>query len=83
MDTMLTKLAEQSPGLAIALTLVVIFMKYIEKKDIAIDTVFNRVEALHKETLLQIKENSSAMGTMTEAVRKCEKETVTEGALRK
>jgi hypothetical protein len=51
MEAIFTEILKASPGLAVAVLLVVIFMKYIDKKDTLFQTLFNRVEDLHAKTL--------------------------------
>lgn len=51
MESMLSEILKASPGLAVAILLVLIFMRYISAKDVLFQTLFDRVEGLHTKTL--------------------------------
>jgi hypothetical protein len=59
MENIFTKILDASPGLAVAILMVIIFMRYIQSKDALFQTLFDRVEGLHTKTidsLMQITE---------------------------
>jgi hypothetical protein len=63
MEQMFIEILKASPGLAVAVFLVIIFTRSTTAKDVMFDNLFNRMEALHVKTL----------DSMTEITRNCPK----------
>ena len=75
MENFLGKLWDQAPGLAVAVFLVIVFMKYMDKKDLLFQTLFERMEVLHNKTLDKIDNNTMALGVNSVTIQKCQTQT--------
>lgn len=76
MEALFTEFLKSSPGLALALIIFIVLLKYISSKDALMQTQFDRVETIHNKTMETIDRNTLAFGTITEAMRKCSEKRV-------
>ena len=79
-----TDLLKSSPGLGVALLLVIFFLKHLSAKDLISNAQADKIEIihtkametlekLHTKTMEVVEKNTVMYGTIIEAIRKCQK----------
>ena len=69
MEEVLVSLAKQSPGLAVAIAIVVIFVRHLGKKDDQAKAVSDRCHEVQHESTVALREISKGMTEVTERLR--------------